>query len=158
MSQETENSTVFMQEDLASLACHAALDLDDLLLDRTQGVESIAGLKVLLMDSLRLKDGEHKDGQGYSMVSLDPATVIAMRYALSNTRTNFCPTTTQEIVKEADTLIKKLGEIAVNPSSYVSSNREGVKALRDLCLALSRQATSRVPAFQDRLPKHPFRR
>ena len=136
---------------LPSLACRAAIELDNLLLGRLSVVKAIP----LLAANLR-------ELEGGSPSLLDPRAALIINRAISNVHMLDHPVAT------ADQLIThayepRASDIHLDPditkeSIMDENNVEEIKKLRSFCVELSKSAVAFYDFLDEMEPSHPFRR
>jgi hypothetical protein len=136
-----------LDPDLPFLASEAAIDIDNLLSNRSEDLTAIRCL------AERLRNSIESSGIGGSPRSLmDPATLTVLGEAVAET-------VGSESLQKVEDL---LGEAAKIANSLSSGNpRENpleLEQARDFCVALSKAAIAYTKSIRDLQPSHPFRR
>jgi hypothetical protein len=143
-----------LESDLSSLACHAAAELDNLLLGRSAELQAVERLAALLADRI---EGVPEPASPNSM--LDPTTAAVVKRAIGDSTTPATPlTTVHQLVQEAARIRKQLDRIIANPKNMKEAERSELESMRSFCLALSERASAEEESPFDREPSHPFRR
>ena len=127
------------QIDLASLASRAAIELDNLILNRPTSLEAARGLAEKLAEQMHSSKGKNVP---------DISTVVALRRALIETPGLASATTLDELVKNAAAVTGWL-------SNAGPDAKADLKSLRTFCVALSREATASQRSPFER-PEQPF--
>lgn len=122
------NTPLELEMDLGSLASQAAIQLDDLLLGRSQ---QLGALRVL---ADKIIEGLPQDEP------LDAATVVAVQRALVDTAGSVPSKTVSELQVRAAELSRKFLEIVGNTSQ--ATMEQDLRQLRSFCVALSRHSAA----------------
>ncbi|RJR46232.1 MAG: hypothetical protein C4576_11115 [Desulfobacteraceae bacterium] len=135
-----------LDPDLPFLASEAAVDLDNLLSDRSRELTAIRQLAEQLKNSISLS----MPSQPRAL--MDPATLTIVGDAML-----------QVVEEKRDSKIENLLALAAVMAEHLLSddpakNRKGLEQARDFCVALSRAATIYRKSILDLRPQHPFRR
>ena len=132
---------------LPSLACRAAIELDNLLLGRLSVVKAIP----LLAANLR-------ELEGGSPSLLDPRAALIINRAISNVHMLDHPVATaDQLITHAYEIRKRLENIT-KESIMDENNVEEIKKLRSFCVELSKSAVAFYDFLDEMEPSHPFRR
>lgn len=136
--------TMETKASLSSLACRAAIELDNLLIGRhDKGLASFSKLASLLNSRLTVSEGEAERS--------DPITLAMLRSALHDAGSTIAePQRLQDLVNEAAHLTSRL-ERATG-----QSNHGELAALRTFCVALSKVAARYEHPIEDLESSHPF--
>jgi len=125
-----------LENDLATVSCYAAGEVDNLILKRSNGLRALKRLREMIQSSLI--DCGTSDS-GHFMV--DPTTAIAMNRALldlpfgSGDKVN----TVDELINESKQVAELLDRVA-DKAEKGNQDVGELKKLRSLCLALSKSA------------------
>jgi hypothetical protein len=141
-----------LEGDLASLACQAAIELDNLILDRSTTLDSVRRLVATIAESVP----ESMDVFSPSSL-LDPTAVLVLNRAIGDTVPGKAPTRVDELVRQASRMMQQLSEMIANPGHSRVSRLPELKQMRSLCLAVSKHASAATPSPEERIPEHPFR-
>ena len=140
--------------DLASLACDAAIELDNLILGRSEALDAVHRLATTISEVLS------STAQTSAQIAwLDPTTVVVMKRAIDDSIAPKTPVTTvPELVQEANKIKKRLIGLEGNTSSLKLQDMKDIEQMRAFCLALSKRASAQGQPLYDRKPDRPFRR
>ena len=150
---DSEVGELGLERDLPNVACHAAIELDNLLLDQPFGTDNIGRLISMISESIP------QQGEAASAASLwDPSTVVVVNRAIGDSNPNSNISTIDDLVKEAKDIFAEFSELVENPMDFRQRQPEKVAEMRQFCLALSRRASAAKKSPYSRMPEHPFRR
>ena len=155
MITDPEQGAIFetLERDLPSLACRAAVELDNLSLGRSTGLESVRKLSLSLQESLP----EVADFASPSSL-FDPTMAIVVNGAISDARQAEPIRQMTKLLSETKTITDRLDNLLQDPDEFCRTSLDQVKELRSFCLALSKRAFGSKRPRQSRAPRHPFRR
>ena len=138
--------------DLPSVACQAAIELDNLILGRTNELPSVREL------SARISKEVPQMSDLNSPLFVDLSTVVALHGTLKESRITPPSDEIGELTRQAKEIVSRLNTISDDPPAARSSDLEELKKLKEFCLILSRRsATASMHPDESRLP-HPYRR
>ncbi len=141
-----------LESDLASLACHAAIELDNFILERSTTFESVRRLASEIAESVP------PNFDSFSPSSLlDPTAVLVLNRAISDAVPENAPTRVDELVRKAAQITQRLSALIDNPADFRATKLPELAQMRSLCLALSKHASAAMPSPEERFPEHPFR-
>lgn len=140
-------------DDLASLACRAAIQIDDLLLERGAELSAVSDLVTQISGAVTKVD---KPALPNSL--LDPTTAIAVNQAIQAAFSSQALQKLDQLVKEADRITQRLIELSRDPAVFRAENAEELGRMRTFCLALSRSFSALTRPPEDFRPDHPLRR
>ena len=123
-----------LENDLATVSCYAAGEVDNLILKRSNGLGALKRLKQIIQSSL-IDCGT--SASGHFMV--DPTTAVAMNRALLVSGSVGNLNTVDELIRES----KQVAELLDTVTEKAERGDEDVgelEKLRSLCLALSKSA------------------
>jgi hypothetical protein len=141
-----------LESDLASLACQAAIELDNLILDRPTTFDSVRRLIATIAESVP------DSARAFSPSSLlDPTAVLVLNRAIGDAVPGVAPNRVDELVRHAARMIQQLSDMIANPEHSRASRLSELKQMRLLCLAVSKHASAAIPSPEERIPDHPFR-
>ena len=123
-----------LEDDLATVSCYAAGEVDNLIHKRPNGFGAIKRLRHMIQDSLI--DCGTSDS-GHFMV--DPTTAVAMNRALAISRSVDDLDTVEKLIEESKQITKLLDRVT-KKAEEGEQNKQELEKLRSLCLALSRSA------------------
>jgi hypothetical protein len=152
-ASQIEPRESLLENDLPTVACHAAIEIDNLLLDRSGDFLSVQRLVSFISESIPL---EH-DPTSPNWLR-DPTAVAVVNRALSDAATRKPISTVDELVREAGDLLQQFRELLRNPQEFKNSHTAKLAEMKSFCLALSRRATAAKESPHNRMPEHPFRR
>jgi hypothetical protein len=139
-------------EDLASLACDAAIELDNLILDRT--IDLVAARK--LADRLTRELPEGVDlSSARSLV--DPATIVVMSRAIRESMWAGQPDEMQDLTRMTKQIAERLVTISGDPTAG-KADLHRLEQLRAFCLLLSKWAAAVRSSALETRPPHPYRK
>jgi len=140
--------------DLATTACRAAIELDDLILERASSLDHVQALSSLLSpSSAPTPDSE----EPFHFIS--PTTVVVVHRAIDDTGVaGQRLDTVGELLKEAARIGDQLKVLAAGPVTGMRPNGVDLAQMRAFCVALSRRAEAEDMPLEERFPAHPHRR
>jgi len=142
-----------MESDVPSLACQAAIELDNILLDRPCGTDSVCRLARIISRSIP----DEQDPSSANWL-LDPTAVVVVNRAIGDSTRRQPFSTVKELVREAGELVQRFHKLIDDSEGFKKKNSDDLKKMRAFCLALSRRASAAKKSPHDRVPDHPFRR
>ncbi len=155
----TEQDMIFwgFEEDLTSLACHAAIEIDNLILSKSDKMDAIKRLITVISNSgLILDPSEETNGRPWTQ--LNPSTVVALNWAIDDAKIAEKVDKIDELGKETRQIKNRLEVLSEDPQKELKKNAEKIKELRSFCLALSKRTLANKPSLYDLQPEHPHRR
>jgi len=152
---DPEQNAIFetLERDLPSLACRAAVELDNLNLGRSSSLENVQKLSRSLKESLP----EVADFASPSSL-FDPTMAIVVNGAISDTRQAEPIRQMAKLLDETKNITDRFENLLRDPTEFCRTSLDEVKTLRSFCLALSKRAFAFKGPRQSRTPQHPFRR
>ena len=143
-----------LESDLPSLASHAAVELDNLILNRAQHLEAVRRLANMILGSfIPAGKGEAKQS------AFDPTVVVLMNRAIADSGLpDRNLRTVDELVKRADQIGEVLKRVSEHPREFRERDEEFLAQMRDFCVALSSRASARDLLFEEAEQPHPYRR
>ncbi len=150
---EFDEDVIALENDLASIACQAAIELDDLILRRGQSSESIRRLLNRLSESISTSEGTKVAG-----FLIDPTAAVVVNRAISEAGSVQPACKFEQLVRNTEGLTEQLGKVVANPESFRDADEDSLRKLRTFCLALSRHASAEGHRNRERVPQHPYRR
>jgi hypothetical protein len=136
--------------DLPTLACEAAIEIDDLVRGRGSDLTAVRLLAATIADSVRLEELTSPASLLY------PATAIMLRRAIGSVPGAGEPRKLDELLNTAGEYVKSLRKLGAEGMT-TSPPSEELATLRALCVALSTHAGTAHRSPFDR-PHHPLRR
>jgi hypothetical protein len=128
--------------DLALLAARAAVELDDLLLERSTNVASVVSLGEHLQSRLQVKENGP-----VSMQLMDPTTVVMVSSAMT--------ASLGAAVSTVEELVTRAKEMTTDVKAG-ADDRGRLEKVRAFCVALSRVADAYGPAIDEADARHPY--
>ncbi len=123
-----------LEDDLATVSCYAAGEVDNLIHKRPNGLGAVKRLRHMIQNSL-IDCGT--SASGHFMV--DPTTAVAVNRALAISGSVGNLDTVGKLIEESKQITKLLDEVAKIAEEGKQDNSK-LEKLRSLCLALSRSA------------------
>lgn len=136
-----------LEEDLATVSCYAAGEVDNLIHKRPNGFGAIKRLRYMIQNSL---SNCGTSASGHFMV--DPTMAVAMNRALLISGSVGNLDTVDELIKESKQITKLLDEVT-KKAEKGKQNKSGLEKLRSLCLALSRSALAFEEPIDEAQPR-----
>lgn len=133
--------------DLPFLASEAAIDIDNLLSNRSKEVTAIR----LLADQLRNSIEISSSGEPLRSL-MDQATLTILGEAVARTAGEAYSKKVDDLLSEAVKISKELS------SDEPTRNPKELERARDFCVALSTAVVAYHKSISDLTPQHPFRR
>jgi hypothetical protein len=124
-----------LEDDLATVSCYAAGEVDNLILKRPNGLNALKRLRQMIQSSL-IDCGTSTSGH----FMVDPTTAVAMNKALllvSGSVGNL--DSVDELIRESTQVAELLNKVA-EKAEKGDQDIEELERLRSLCLALSKSA------------------
>jgi hypothetical protein len=140
-----------VQEDLASLASRAAVELDHIVLGR---VDRAGDLSAVTRLATSLRDWSDVNQPAAPDSALNPTTAVVLHRALNEYTGHKAPTQLQEILDKAAEVTERLTTVAKQPASLDGME---VIRLRTFCIDLSKQALAALRSPYDD-PQNAFHR
>lgn len=146
-----ETPDVALGEDLASLACNAAIELDNLLIGQRPPLLAVRKLAYRLTKDLPIAPDA---ASGKFLV--DPSTVVVMNRVIRESSWLGRPSQVQELTQAAGKVAKQLLAVSSDPNALADTG--SLEQLRTFCLTLSRRAAASRGSAMETRPPHPFRK
>jgi hypothetical protein len=157
MTSTSNKTTWEIEEDIPNLSCHAAIELDNLILRKSNTFEAAHQLiEAILKSGLSSTNGAQTNGRPYAY--LNTATALAFDGAIRDSKPNYSKTTVQDLIKEVDDFVDTLKLIIADPQRALKEYKKEAEELRSFCLALSKRALANEPPLYDVESEHPHRR
>lgn len=150
----SEGSEVGLGEDLATLACNAAIELDNLLIGQSQS-PTLPAVRKLAHRLARELPALPDATSGKYLV--DPSTVVVMNRVIRESSWLGRPGQVEELVQTAEKVAQQLLAVTGNPDG-ARSDRGNLEQLRAFCLTLSKRAAAARGSAAETKPPHPFRK
>lgn len=143
--EATSKVLYVLDPDLPRLAVEAAIDIDNLLSNRSNELGAIRDLAERLNNSIEINATGH-----HSL--MDPATLSVLGEAVAGTaKTHY--------VEKIENLLVKAAEIGAELSGEdLAKNPENLKLARDFCESLALAVVAYHKSIRDLRPMHPFKR
>jgi hypothetical protein len=139
--------------DLPSVACQAAIELDNLILGRTTDLPSVTEL------SNRLTEEVPDVPDLNSPLSLvDPSTVVALHGTLQEAPIIAPSDDIGDLTRRAGEIVRRLRAVSADPQAARAKDPEGLRKLKEFCLILSRRSAAATGDPDESRPPHPYRR
>ena len=123
-----------LEDDLATVSCYAAGEVDNIILKRPNGFGAIKRLRHMIQNSL-IDCGTSTSGH----FMVDPTTAVAVNRALVTSGSVDNLDTVDKLIEESKQITKLLDEVT-KKAEEGKQNKSELEKLRSLCLALSRSA------------------
>jgi hypothetical protein len=139
-----------LQNNLATVACYAAGEVDDLILDRPNGFVAVRRLLRMIKDALF---GETFQGSPESLI--EPTTAAAMNRALghSNPALKDNLKTVDQLLAESRRVALSLEGVVKDPNRMKREEPAELERLRALCIALSDSALACAEPIDEGQPQ-----
>jgi len=137
-------------DDLATVSCYAAGEVDDLLLGRSKRFDAVKRLLEMIKTSLI---SEQVSTAPHSLV--DPTAAVAMNRALESSEFTESMNTIDELLEQSGIVAKLLENIVVDPGKALEADRVKLEKLRSLCIELSNSALACEEPIEDIQPQLP---
>jgi|SRR3972149_1412408 len=151
-NSDTEKWTAWeLQDDLSTVSCYAACEVDNLITGRQNGFKAVKHLVEMIRNSLIFVG---QSAQGEYMI--DPAAAVAMGQALEHSYPDLKPSiqTLEGLINEAKKVTDLLEQVTKNPKSIIEQGKlEDLRKLRSLCLTLSKSALACEEPIEEREPE-----
>ncbi len=144
--------TDILGDDLETVACEAAIELDNLIRGRSQ----IAASVKKLADRLTKELPEATDLSSIKHL-VDPSTVIVLSGAISELLGAGQPNEVQELTRAAGRVAQRLLAVSNDPEGS-RGDILSLEQLRGFCLALSKRAAAARGSAIEAKPQHPYRK
>ncbi len=156
MSPMSDSLKFEFGEDLPSLACDAAIELDNLILKRSKKLESVNRLITTISEAGLVRNHDEEGVIGFRYIDvIDPLMALVLNGAIGDSKFSISKETVQELLGEAKKLTMKLKNIVSDPEKASGEEIEETKRLKSFCLALSKRALLNEPALHDFELEHP---
>jgi hypothetical protein len=153
MTWGSNQSLEALQEDMPSLACDAAIELDNLSRGRATELRAVEQLTERIRNSVM----DFQDVTSPSSL-FNPTAAVVMSGALSEFRQTQPIRGLEELKGETEKVKVQLDELLKSPHAFAQSFPDQVSQMRTFCVALSRRASALLQPQQRKEPHHPFRR
>lgn len=142
----------FLGEDLETVSCEAAIELDNIISGRSQTTDSLKRLAERLTREL-------PEASDFSSIKhlVDPSTVIVMSGAIRELPGAGQLNEVQELTRAAGRVAKRLLAVSGDPAGSLR-DVPSLEQLRAFCLALSKSAAAASGSVIEAKPEHPYRK
>jgi len=131
-------------DDLATVSCYAAGEVDDLILGRSRSFDALKRLLEMLRNSLI---SSKVSASPESLI--DPTTAVAMNRAFENSDPPISMSTVEELLTQSNRVAKLLERVITEPQRVREAERDKLENLRSLCLELSNSALACEEPIED---------
>jgi hypothetical protein len=146
MSAESSTEALrALDPDLPFLASEAAVDIENLLANKSPSLSAVRKLAQRLRSAI-----EPARGGTPPRSLMDPATLTVVAEAVAQSATQ--PLTLDDLLAQADKIAASLSR------QNLTEVRNELTNARDFCVALSRAAVAYRESIYDLRPSHPYRR
>lgn len=149
-SSTSLSDVIDLDSDLPSVASQAAIELDNLLLERALELTAVARLAEMIRAVA--PPAEHP----LQIQHLDIGSTLAVNRAAARFAGAAAPTRLSELLPRVQAFAQRLSDLA-GPATERNKVEGDVRELKAFCLELSRQAATGQRCAHDR-PSHPYRR
>ena len=123
-----------LQEDLATVACYAAGEVDDTILEREKDFKAVE-LLIEIINNLIVRNQSHS-----RKCIVDPRTAMVIGQALEHSYPEESIDTVDELIIASRRIVNLLKQLVTNPQKIQKNKKSELKKLRGFCLALSDSA------------------
>jgi DNA repair ATPase RecN len=142
--------------DFPLLACHAAIDLDNLIRKKSEDLKSVTQLIEVISQELVLSSNDPTSKA--TLVKVNPATAVALNYAIHDSKFSNTQTRLSDVIRQTKEVVECLRKVVANPKKALEEKPKKIEQLKAFCLALSKRALARsLPRFKKE-SRHPYRR
>ena len=142
--------------DLATLACDAAIELDNLIIGKSSNLEAVNQLIGEIKNVEEITESEAQ--RGFPLANLSPATAVDLNNAIAASELSDFKANVFDLIEETKRIIESLRNVVREPQEAIRKNRGGVEKLKYFCLAFSKFALARKLSLYEAEPWHPYRR
>src|SRR6266542_1183899 len=115
--------------DLPSIACQAALELDNLLLGRANALPSVRELSARLTEEVpALPD------LASPLSLIDPSTVVVLHGTFQESQITTPSDNIEDLTRQAGEIVRRLKAASDDPPAARASDKEGLRQLKQFCL------------------------
>jgi len=141
------------ESDLRSIACRAAIELDNLILRRGNGLHGLGRLVSTIEESFTSIE---KPASPDSL--LNPTTAVVMNSAIRDSFAAEPLKSIQELVERAKGIVGQLRRVLDAPDAFRTERPDELTRMRTFCLALSKRASALQPSRHNVARRYRFRR
>ncbi len=146
VSPTQSHNVLELDSDLASLASQAAIELDNVLLERAGGLSAVGRLAQMIYATVPAEE------TSWQIHYLDIGNTIAVNRAVATLTGSSTGTQLRQLLERARDIAARLSALPEHEERHVE-----LKDLRAFCLELSRQAAS-SRRIANETASHPYRR
>jgi len=139
-------------EDLASLACNAAIELDNLLIGQAPTLDSVRKLAHRL--TRELPTVVEASGEKHL---IDPSTIVVMSRVIRDSTWLRRPSHIQDLTQTAGNIAQQLLSVS-DSRDTTQTDTSSLEQLRTFCLTLSKRAAAARGSAVETKPPHPYRK
>lgn len=143
-----------LEDDLSSVACHAAIELDNLLLGRTTDLKEVQRLIHTIADVIPTVE----EPSSTAPMLKNATTVVLIKRALHDSHPGTSVTKVDELVTHAKLIAESLNQLVINTDAFTEKQPDELLRMRSFCVALSKHALGSERSRYQTKPEHPFRR
>ena len=136
-----------IQNNLPSLACHAAIEIDNLIIGRENNATAVKKLMEKMSGSFE------PDSSGVRSL-IDPTTAVAINRALKQSNYKNGLTSVSEVAAQTDEIKNWVTTITSRISNLSEEDKKNLASLRAFCLALSKSAAAYSCSIEDLQPRY----
>lgn len=151
-------SLMEIEEDLPWLACRAALELDNLILDRHKGFDAVPKLIKRIATPL-FPEIETKESSEQQAAYLDPTAMVMVHRAIEVSELTLGRillegkqrpiTRVNELLANTKEIVALLNSVVDTPEKCRENQKQELENMRSFCLALSKSASAREPLYDE---------
>ena len=142
--------------DLATVACDAAIELDNLIIGKSTNLKAVNRLIEEIKNVGELSQTEAE--RGFPLANLSPATAVDLNNAIAVSEISDLKANLFDLSKETKRIVENLRKVVKDPQEAIRQDQVGVGKLKSFCLALSRFALARKFSLYEAESWHPYRR
>jgi hypothetical protein len=143
------------ENDLSSLACDAAIDLDNLIKGKSEHLDNVKDL----IDAISAVGEGLSESARHGVLSyLSPSTAVGLFFAGAESGFFNTQTDLSGLSEKTNEIIKNLIELVQDPPKAVKEALDTVEKLRSFCLSFSRHELDSKPTLYEAESQHPYRR
>lgn len=143
-----------LEGDLSSVACHAAIELDNLLLGKATDLKEVQRLIRTIADVIP----SVQEPSSIAPMLKNATTVVLIKRALHDSHPGTSVTKVDELVTHAKQIAESLNQLVINPKAFTEIQSDELHRMRSFCVALSKHALGSERSRYQTKPEHPFRR
>lgn len=140
-------------QDLPSVACQAAIELDNLILGRASDLPGVAELSVRLS-----REVPEVPDLNSPLSLVDPSTVVALHGTIQELRLAAPSDDIIDLTRQAGEIVLRLNKVSDDPTAARASDLDELRKLKEFCLILSRHSAAATGDPDESRPPHPYRR